>query len=116
MIKSTLFIGETVPVITKDKKKSSKEKPLVIETIGEYSKELPKGLEEHRAKEFAKQTECVLLNHFGMKYGLSTKLLKRSKGFEEILNFLQRESAGENVIKTKRRKSPKRPKSPNKSQ
>lgn len=51
------LIGEKEPVKPKDKKKSLKDKLPVIETVGEYSKELPKGLEHHRAKEFAKQTE-----------------------------------------------------------
>lgn len=73
--------------------------------------ELPEGQEKARAREFGKQCEIVFLKLFGFKYVFNTGLLRRTKKFDEILMHVTRELNGENVLKTKRKKSPKRNKS-----
>lgn len=40
--------------------------------------------------------------------------IARVNKFDEILEYVKREANGENIVKTKRPKSPKRKKSPNK--
>ena len=66
---------------------------------GEYLQELPKGFEYERAKGFAKSTEIIFINQFGFRYILNHNVLKKSEIFNEILTAVQREEAGENVIK-----------------
>lgn len=80
----------------------------LVKASGEYLRELSKGNERARAEEFGNQCEVVFLTEFGFKYVLNHKLLQKKNRFNEILMFVQRESGGENVIKVKRKRSPKR--------
>eukprot|EP00343_Euplotes_focardii_P006146 CAMPEP_0205808628 /NCGR_PEP_ID=MMETSP0205-20121125/12627_1 /ASSEMBLY_ACC=CAM_ASM_000278 /TAXON_ID=36767 /ORGANISM="Euplotes focardii, Strain TN1" /LENGTH=208 /DNA_ID=CAMNT_0053084587 /DNA_START=123 /DNA_END=746 /DNA_ORIENTATION=+ len=80
----------------------------LVSKVSEYLNELSKGNEIARAHEFSRQSEIMFLKHFGFKYAMNHEVLERTNQFAEIIEFVQREANNENVVKTKRPRSPKR--------
>lgn len=67
--------------------------------MGSNDEDLPDGNKPERAKNFARSLETIFVNQFGFRYILNDNLLSKHKPFKEVLTFVKRESAGENVIK-----------------